>query len=145
MSVFCNQKGVTTKALVVSNGVFSILLAFASIPFVSNRLVMSPWTLSLPTLQSILLAAGSQAVSYILVIISVILTQRPTLISIFRSSEIPIAYVAECLLTAQLPDTMSVCGAVLTMVAIAAMAHHDQINQWLADWWGSKESGEGQQ
>ena len=124
LAALCNQKGITMLTLLISNAVFSILLSIVLNFFFTRRFV-SPSTLSI-------LAALFHVMSYMLVLFSVFFTQRPTLISIVRSSEIPIAYGAECLLTAKFPDTMSVCGAVVIMFAIAAMAHHDQINQWLA-------------
>ena len=144
LSALCTKKGVMTLTLVISNGVFSLLLAFASIPFIRNRIVLSPWSLSFATLQTIFLTALIHAVSYVLVIFSIKLTSRPTLIAIFKSSEIPIAYIAEYLLTARQADTLSVCGAVVVVVAISIMAHHDQINQWLAGC-GSKKLPKGQQ
>ena len=123
----CNNLGVSTSKLIFVNGCSSVLLSLVSTIFLTNRILTNPATLPtraavfLPLSGSITLLATWTFVS------AIFITDNPTLIAVLRATEILITLVTESLWWRQVPEALTLVGALLVFFCVIGMAAHDKI------------------
>ena len=127
------QKGGTSNLLVLSNGLISFILSFAAMPVIENRIVVNPATLTLKSWLCIFSVVLLHTLSYFQTTKAIALTDRPTLITVFRSLEIPFSLITESIWWSHIPPTLSIVGALLILVCVTIMTYHDKISRWMIE------------
>ena len=123
----CNQKNISSAQLMLVSGISSFLLSLICAPFLPNRLLTSPQSLSLKAAILLPVSACITIVAYWTITLAISITQHPTLISMLRSTEILISLVTEALWWKELPGTISLLGSLLVAACVLTMAAHDKI------------------
>jgi len=123
----CNQKNISSAQLMLVSGISSFLLSLISAPFLPNKLLTSPQSLSLKAAILLPVSACITIVAYWTITLAISITHHPTLISMLRSTEILISLVTEALWWKELPGTISLLGSLLVAACVLTMAAHDKI------------------
>jgi len=123
----CNKMNISPSHLMLVSGFSSILLSLASSPFLPNRLLTDPQSLSLKASVLLPASAGITMIAYWTITLAISITSHPTLISMLRSTEILISLGTEALWWNQLPGTISLLGSLLVSACVLCMAAHDRI------------------
>merc|ERR1719350_2372615 len=109
------------------SGFSSLLLSLISTIFLPNRLLTDPQSLSMKAAVLLPLCGAITMVAYWTITLAISITQRPTLISMLRSTEIIISLVTESLWWNQLPGLLSLFGSLLVAVCVLSMAAQEHI------------------
>jgi len=118
----------TTNYMMLTSGLWSILVSAALLPVVSNRLITSPSTLSWVTGSMLLLSSTVTLMAFWLMVTAVSMTQNPTLITMLRSTEICLSLITEAVYWNQFPDPLSAVGSFIVMFSVTLMSVNDKIN-----------------
>ena len=113
VSVMKNNARITTDHLMLTSGIFSILLSLLSTPFLPNRLITDITSLPLTSAASLAVSAVMTLLAYWFITLAVTRTKSPTLISMLRSTEIVLSLGTEALWWGEPPGWLSVSGSLL--------------------------------
>ena len=113
VSVMKSNERITTSHLMLTSGVFCVLLSVASTFLLPNRLITAP--LSLPTTSAVILLVSALMtfLAFWFITLAVTITKSPTLISMLRSTEIILSLVTESVWWGEPPHYLSVLGSLL--------------------------------
>jgi len=131
--VFLSKKyenSVTKNHLITVTGFWNVIFSVMSLPVLSNRVLTSPLSMSTLTI-SMLLSSSLITVSAVwFMLTAVAITQNPTLVTMWMSTEICISLVTEAIYWHQLPNFISVVGSVLVMFSVGGIAAADDIKKF---------------
>jgi len=127
LGAHCNKKNISTSHLMLVSGISSFLLSLISSIFISNRLLTAPQSLSFQAAILLPVLALLSMVAYWTITLAVSVTRHPTLITMLRSTEIPISLVTESLWWNQMPGIISLVGSLLVTACVLSMSAHDNI------------------
>ena len=108
-------KAVTRNHLMISSGVWNILLSVSTLPVLPNTLLTAPMTMSMLTLAMLGLSSFITLIAMWMLVTAVSLTQHPTLVSMLRSTEIVISLVTESIYWGHLPSIVSAMGSLMVL------------------------------
>ena len=113
VSVMKTNERITTSHLMLTSGVFCVLLSVASTFLLPNRLITAP--LSLPTTSAVILLVSALMtfLAFWFITLAVTITKSPTLISMLRSTEIILSLVTESVWWGEPPHYLSILGSLL--------------------------------
>ena len=94
-------------------GLWSVVVAVASLPLIPNRLLSAPSSLSLISWSMILTTSSVTLIAVWATVTAVSLLPQPTLLSMVRSTEIPLSLVTEALYWSAVPGPVSVLGSII--------------------------------
>jgi len=132
----CSKMKVSTPKLMLVSGISSVILSIISVLFLPNRVLTNP--ASLPTKSAALLpVSGSLTmVAYWTKTWAISIAGNATLIAMLRSTEILISLVTESIWWNEVPDTLSLLGALLVSLCVLGMAGHDKTVLGIKHLWG---------
>ena len=94
-------------------GIWSVVVALASLPLDPIRFLSAPSSYSLVSWAMLLACSSITLIAVWATVTAVSLLPRPTLLSMVRSTEIPISLVTEALYWSELPGPVSVLGSII--------------------------------
>jgi len=83
-------------------------------------------------------------VAYWTITLAIGFIRNPTLVSMLRSTEIPISLVTECFWWHQLPGLLSLFGSLLVSLCVLTMTAHDSIMAAVGRLLGRWRGGQGE-
>ena len=99
-------------------------MAVASLPLIPNRLLSAPSSLSLISWSMILTTSSVTLIAVWATVTAVSLLPQPTLLSMVRSTEIPLSLVTEALYWSAVPGPVSVLGSIIVSHIIIMIISH---------------------
>ena len=99
--------------LMISSGVWNMILSVSSLPLLPNTLLTSPSSMSPVTVAMLLVSATITLLAVWMMVTAVSLTQHPTLVSMLRTTEIVLSLVTESIYWGHLPNYLSAMGSLM--------------------------------
>ena len=118
VGVMKSNARITSVHLMLTSGLFSILLSLLSIPFLPNRLITDITSFPLTSAASLAVSAVMTLLAYWFITLAVTCTKSPTLISMLRSTEIVLSLGTEAVWWGEPPSWLSVSGSLLVTSVI---------------------------
>ena len=109
---------VTRNHLMITAGLWNVVLSVSTLPILPNTLITCPQSLSLTTVTMLLLSSIITLSAVWMIVSAVSMTRHPTMVSMIRSSEICISLVTESIYWSHLPNNLSVIGSLMVRYII---------------------------